>query len=56
MRISYISEKADHVKFLEQVISYTSLRTNQAQYYIQAGGCPITSVRQFGELNIPMNC
>jgi hypothetical protein len=35
--ISDISEKADHVKFLEQVVSYTSLRTNKAQYYVQAG-------------------
>ena len=35
--IGDISEKADHVKFLEQVISYTSLRADRAQYYVQAG-------------------
>ena len=35
--ISDISEEADHVKFLEQVISYTSLRADRAQYYVQAG-------------------
>ena len=35
--ISDISEKADHVKFLQQVISYTSLRAYKAQYNVQAG-------------------
>jgi len=35
--ISDISEKADRVKFLEQVTSYISLRVDKAQYYVQAG-------------------
>ena len=35
--ISDISEKANHIKFLKQAISYTSLRAHRAQYYIQVG-------------------
>lgn len=38
--VSDISEKADRVKFPEQVTSYTSLRVDKAQYRVQAGGGP----------------